>query len=137
MKQNRYLVNGKTNNKKGFKMEVSALNTVQLDLNTYNELYAIKNEMLNNKVACYFHIYQPSSTSSPYGTTYSGNYTFFTKDEVVKKLSDDINKLDKHNVQLNNEIFDLKNPKPQSKDLTVDQIKKMSLFQLIIWKLKN
>jgi len=58
---------------------------------------------------------------------FDATYIFYTKDEAIKKIADSHNKLIER-------IEELKNPK--EKEITLNDIKNMSLLQFLKWRRK-
>jgi hypothetical protein len=104
-------------------------NTVLLDIQEYNQLRDFQKSIQDGKT------YYLSYTSGTGGYQYTTNYTFFTKEQVVELYEKQIEKLHKQLDEQRGTIVNLINPKKQ--EVTIEDIKKMSVFNLIIWKIKN
>lgn len=100
-------------------------NTVILNLGEYNALRDFREEM--EKEYTYYiqeYIY----------CGYTKTYHFVSTDDAVKLISEINDKLMVEIKKLEDEIVDLKNPK---KDITIDQVKQMSIVEFIKWKRKQ
>jgi len=101
-------------------------NTVILNLGDYNSLRDFRDEMEKG------HTYYVIEYTGYCG--YTNIYRFVSTDEAVRIISEFNEKLQKRISDLQIEIYDLKNPK---KEITIEQIKKMSLWQFLKWRRKN
>ncbi len=101
-------------------------NTVILNLGDYNSLRDFRDEMEKG------HTYYVIEYTGYCG--YTNTYRFVSTDEAVRIISEFNEKLQKRISDLQIEIYDLKNPK---KEITIEQIKKMSLWQFLKWRRKN
>lgn len=101
-------------------------NTVILNLGDYNSLRDFRDEM--EKGHTYYVIEYTGYCE------YTNTYRFVSTDEAVRIISEFNEKLQKRISDLQIEIYDLKNPK---KEITIEQIKKMSLWQFLKWRRKN
>jgi hypothetical protein len=88
-------------------------NTVLLNLQDYDELLLIKNALENKKVV--------------FVNNWTSYYGSLDKEDFVTMAAKEID-------ILRDEIEELKKPKD---NLSISDIKKMSLFQLIKWKLSD
>ena len=98
-------------------------NTVLLSVEDYNELRDFKKKITDGNVLteyCSFGIGGSSRTS------------YYTNDEVAKELHTKNERLKKDIRDLEKKIEDLEKPKP--KETTIDEIKKMSVWQFLKWK---
>lgn len=106
-------------------------NTVLLGLPEYNELREFKEQLEKNN-SCRALDY----TNTVYNNNgYYPAVTFVTTDEAVKEIAAKNEGLIKHVEALNAEILKLKYP-PKDKELTVNDVKKMSVWEFRRWKNK-
>lgn len=101
-------------------------NTVILNLGDYNSLRDFKEGMEKG------YTYYVEDHSIYYGSTIS--YRFVSTDGAVKMLSEMNQNLTTRISDLQNEICNLNNPE---KEVTIEQIKKMSLWEFLKWRRKN
>ena len=95
-------------------------NTVILDVYEYNRLRDFEKEInADNAYACY--------------SINNGHYILLTVNNAIKKLTKDNKDLKELNDELHNKLF---HP-PVTKELTIDEIKKMSFWKLLIWYFKK
>ncbi len=103
-------------------------NTVVLDLGEYNSLRDFRDEMEKGHT---FYVLEYTGYCG-----YTNTYRFVSTDEAVKVISQFNEKLQKRISDLEIEIYDLKNPE-KKEVITIEQVKKMSLWQFLMWKRKN
>lgn len=100
-------------------------NTVTLKLSDYHELRIFKEEMEQNHVA------------RLYGGSWHNSYSFVTKEEALKTAEEVNESLKKENENLRRENHKLMYPpQPHEKELTLADIKKMSIWEFLKWKRK-
>ena len=95
-------------------------NTVILDVYEYNRLRDFEKEInADNAYSCY--------------SINNRHYILLTVNNAIKKLTKDNKDLKELNDELHNKLF---HP-PVTKELTIDEIKKMSFWKLLIWYFKK
>ncbi|WP_159522919.1 hypothetical protein [Sunxiuqinia indica] len=98
-------------------------NTVLLSVEDYNALRDFKKEITDGNVLVEYY---------SFGFGVSSRTRYYTNDEVAKELHKKNDNLKNKIKDLENRIKDLENPKP--KETTIDEIKKMSVWQFLKWK---
>lgn len=97
-------------------------NTILLDVNNYNELRDFKNKIENGDFLVSVKIFRNGSHIQTYKTQ------IYTKETTIKMLTDDNEVLRK---EIDN-LIDQLNPK--QKEISLEDIKKMSYWEFRKWK---
>jgi hypothetical protein len=100
-------------------------NTVTLTLSDYHALRIFKEEMEKNNVA------------RLYGGGWGNSYIFISKEQAVKEAEETNEILRKELEHQKQENYKLQNPpKPEKKELTITEIKRMTVWEFLKWKRK-
>jgi hypothetical protein len=98
-------------------------NTVLLSVDDYNKLRDFKKKITDGKILVDYQFL---------GGVYRNEVRYYTDDKVIEELHLRNKSLKEEIKYLQNRINDLQNPKP--KETTIDEIKKMSVWQFLKWK---
>ena len=100
-------------------------NTVTLTLSDYHSLKEFKEEMEKNNVA------------RLYGGSWANSYHFIYKEQAFKEAEEVNENLRKENEYLRQTNHQLMYPpQPQEKEITLSDVKKMSIWEFLKWKRK-
>jgi hypothetical protein len=114
------------------------VDTVLLSLVRYHALQeAEKKANEPNKHTVYVKRYYGYSTCYPTGNTTSDSETLFTNDAAVAELGNELKAALEKAGNLQNEVIRYKMLYPEEQQITIDVVKKMSVFQFLKWKRKN
>jgi len=100
-------------------------NTVTLTLSDYHRLKEFKEEMEKNNVA------------RLYGGSWANSYQYISMEQAFKEVEQTNETLKKENENLRRENHKLMYPpQPQEKEITLSDVKKMSIWEFLKWKRK-
>ncbi len=104
-------------------------NTLLIDIEVYNQLRDFKREMeLGNTLMVY-----PHSIQSNYEQYHPIISRYITRDEAVKEVVDENNKLNDEIEKLKSQIEKLKSQN-KPKEISLSDVKKMSLWEFRKWR---